>query len=120
MRFYNIHGDTDTIKKVHVAFAEKYNQLCDTKQFGICHKSTVMLEMLDFLYTSFNAYLSIEDEKVINNKWEVRQAHFEKMGVRFCTVFANVRNTKSGSKYKAVISIFGMSICHWFVFFPIL
>jgi hypothetical protein len=73
-----------------------------------------MLEMLEFDHTLFNAFLSIEDEKVIDKKWEVRQAHFEKMGVRFCTVFANVRNTKSGSKYKAVISIFGMLICFFF------
>ena len=43
---------------------------------------------------------------------ESKKAHFEKMRVRFGSVFANVRNTKSGSKDKAVISIFGMLICH--------
>jgi hypothetical protein len=79
LRFHNSHGDTNTIKKVHVAFAEKYNQQCDTKSFGICHESTatVMLGMLDFVLTSFNTYLSMEAEKMIGKKWKVRQAHFE-------------------------------------------
>ena len=48
------------------------------KSVGICHKSTVMLGMLDFVLISFNAYRSMEAEKVIDQKLEVRKAHFEK------------------------------------------
>ena len=70
LRFLNRHGDTSTIKKVNVAFAEKYNQQCDTKSFGTCHKSTIMLGMLDAALTSFNAHLSIEAEEVNDRKWE--------------------------------------------------
>ena len=77
-----------------------------------------MIGMLDFVLTLFNAYLSIEVEKVIDKKWEVQQVHFEKMGVRFGAAFANVRNAKSGSNYKAVISNVGILICRWFAFLP--
>jgi len=42
---------------------------------------------------------------------------FWKMGVLFESIFASVRNTKSGSKYKSVIVIFGMFICHSFFCF---
>ena len=73
------------------------------KAFGIFHKSTVALGMLEFVLPSFNAYLSMEAEKLIDKKWEVRQAHFNQMGVRFGVVCANVRTTQFGSKYKAVI-----------------
>ena len=90
LHFHNSHGDTNTIKKVHIALAEKFNQQRATKSFGICHKSTAMLRMLDFILTLFNAYLLIEAEKVIDRKWEVRQAHFKRLGVRFGAVFANI------------------------------
>ena len=80
LRFHNSHGDTSTIKTVHVAFAEKYNQQCDTKSFGICHKSTVMLGMLDFVLTSFNAYLSKEAKKVIQDKPGNTKSPFQKNG----------------------------------------
>ena len=103
MRFHNSHGDTSIVKKVYRAFAEKYDQQCNTKRFCICHKSNVMLGMLECVLTSSSAYLSIETEKVIDKKWELRKAHFEKMRVLFESVFANVTNTKSGSKYKSVI-----------------
>ena len=76
--------------------------------------------MLDFYFTSFNAYLSIEAEKVIDERWEVQRALFEKMGILFESVFANIRNTKSGSKYKAVISSFGIFIRHFFSFCTLL
>ena len=33
LHFHNRHGDTNTIKKVHIAFAEKYNKQCDTQSF---------------------------------------------------------------------------------------
>jgi hypothetical protein len=65
-------------KKVYMACAEKYNQQCDTKSFGISHKSNAMLGMLDFILATFNAYLSIEAEKVINRRCKVRQADFKK------------------------------------------
>ena len=55
-------------KKVHAAFAEKYNKQCHTKKFNVCHKSIIMLRMLDGVLTSFNTYLSIETEKA--KKWE--------------------------------------------------
>jgi hypothetical protein len=79
LHFPNSHGDTNTTKENHVAFAEKYNQQCDTKIFGICHKSTAMLGILDFVLTLFNTYLSIEAEKVIGMKWEVRKIHLKQM-----------------------------------------
>ena len=71
-----------------------------------------MLRMLDGVLTSFNTYLLIDAGKVIEKNGKYKTAHLEKMGVRFESVFANVGNTKSGLKYKSVISIFGMLICH--------
>ena len=65
LRFHNSHGDCNTTKKVHAAYAEEYKQTSDKKSFGICYKSTAMLGMLDFVLTIFNAYLLIEAETVI-------------------------------------------------------
>ena len=47
---------------------------------------------------------------------KVRKTHVETMWVLVESIFANVRNTKSGSKYKSVISIFGIFICHLIFF----
>ena len=117
LRFHNSHGDCTLTKRVHAAYREKYRQTYDTKSFGICHKSTPMLGMLDFVLTIFNAYLSIEAEMVIEKKWEVREAHFKKMGLEFGSVFTNIGNTKAGRDYQSVIKVLGTIFYHWLIFF---
>ena len=72
---------------MHAAFAEKYKQSYNTKGFGLCYKSTVMLGMLDFVLTIFNSYLLIEAENVIENEWDKRQAYFKNMAIEFRAVF---------------------------------
>ena len=67
-----------------------------------------MLGIVDSVLTLFSAYLSIEAKKMIDMKWEVRTTHFKQMGLAFGAVFTNVWTTTAGSKYKAVITIFGM------------
>ena len=55
LRFHNSHGDCNTTKQVHAAFWGNYGQTYDKGGSGICHKSTSMLGMLDFVLTIFNA-----------------------------------------------------------------
>ena len=109
LRFHNGLGDCSPIKKVHAAFAHKYQQ-SDTKGYGLCYKSTVMLGMLDFVLTIFNSYLSIEAENGIENKWEDRQAHFKEMAIEFGAVFSSIGYTSKGSRdYPSVITVLGTS-----------
>jgi len=116
LRFHNSQGDCNTTKRVHAAYREKYDQTYDTKSFGICHKSTPMLGMLDFVLTLFNAYLSIEAETVICEKWDVREDHFKKMGLEFGAVFTNIGTTKAGRDYQSVIKILGTIFYYWLIF----
>ncbi len=74
LRFHNSHGECNPIKKVYAAFAEKYKQSYDTKGFGLCYKSTVMLGMLDIILIIFNSYLLIEAENVTEKNW-MRDKH---------------------------------------------
>ena len=114
LRFHNGLGDCSPIKKVHAAFACKYQQ-SDTKGYGLCYKSTVMLGMLDFVLTIFNSYLSIEAENGIEKKWEDRQAHFKEMAIEFGHVFSSIGYTSKGSRdYPSVITILGTSFSRSF------
>ena len=108
LRFHNRHRNCGVTKNVHYAYREWYNHTLDEKHNTLCHKATAMLGMLDFVLTTFNAYLSIEAEKMIDEKWDKRRSHFQYMGLEFSAVFANIGNTKAGRDYDAVITILGM------------
>ena len=112
LRFHNSHGDSGTIKKVHTAYQEHHQQTYDKGGSSICHKSTPMLGMLDFVITTFNAYLSVEAETVIDEGWDVRTAHFKKMGRGFSTVFTNIGTTSAGRDPPLVIQVLGKRFCH--------
>ena len=71
-----------------------------------------MLGMFDFVLTVFNAYLSIEAEKVLVDKWDVRKYHVKHMGLEFSAVFSNVGTNKAGRDYKAVIPVLSTLFYH--------
>ena len=54
---------------------------------------------------------------MIDQKWDVREDHFKKMGREFGAVFTNIGTTKAGRDYQSVIKILGTIFYYWLIFF---
>ncbi len=51
LHFHYSYRDCNTTKKVHTSYGEKYRQSYNSKSIIICHKSTAMIGILDFVLT---------------------------------------------------------------------